>query len=156
MTQARSFRTTNHISGDLIIAARLAQDLIAHRLTPIGITYAQAVTLVRLWRRGGTIQQRELIESLALSRASGTLVLQELEEKGLVQRRPDEKDGRRYIVEVTPRGVAIEADVVEAFDEIEAVLVANVSADGLTVSQEVLRDVLAAARTARSSQREGS
>ncbi len=114
------------------------------------------MTLVRLWRRGGTIQQRELIESLALSRASGTLVLQELEEKGLVQRRPDEKDGRRYIVEVTPRGVAIEADVVEAFDEIEAVLVANVSADGLTVSQEVLRDVLAAARTARSSQREGS
>lgn len=156
MIENPSFRNTRHISGDLIMTARLVQNLMSYHLAPLGITYAQAVALVRLWRRGGSAQQRELIESLALSRASGTLVLNELEDAGFVRRLPDKGDARRYIVELTGRGAAIEPKVLEAFDQVESLVIDGVDRKELAVSQSVLLSLLHSARGAITDMREGS
>lgn len=149
-----TFRHTRHISGDLIITARLTQELIASALSPLGITYAQAVALVRLWRGTRETRQTDLIESLALSRASGTIVLKELEDRGLISRRADDRDARRYIVELTQLGIDLEPQVLEAFDDVEGELVDHIDRRSLAHTQAVLRGLLEAARDQRIQKRE--
>jgi hypothetical protein len=50
MTANSSFRTSSHILGDVTLLGRLVQDRIGTLLEPHGLTHAQAVALVRLWR----------------------------------------------------------------------------------------------------------
>ena len=118
----RSFASSPHLSGPLTLVGRLVQERIAHDLAGQGISYAQAVVLVRLWRRGGEMPQTEMIQSLALSRASGTLVLNELSQRGLIERRPDEVDARRLVVQLTPAGHQLEPSVLEVFERVESVI----------------------------------
>ena len=64
----RPFITSPHVIGLLIVTARLAQEQVAARLAPLGISYAQAVVLVRLYRSDtGSLAQSDMIESLTLA-----------------------------------------------------------------------------------------
>ena len=118
----RSFASSPHLSGLLTLTGRLVQERIAHDLAGLGISYAQAAVLVRLWRRGGDMSQSEMIQSLALSRASGTLVLNELSQRGLIERRPDQADARRLVVRLTDAGHDLEPSVLEVFEQVETVI----------------------------------
>jgi DNA-binding MarR family transcriptional regulator len=118
----RSFASSPQLSGLLTLIGRLVQERIAHDLARLGVSYAQAVVLVRLWRRGGEMSQTEMIQSLALSRASGTLVLNELTQRGLIERRPDQDDARRLVVHLTRAGYELEPAVLEVFEHVEAVI----------------------------------
>lgn len=118
----RSFASSPQLSGLLTLIGRLVQERIAHDLARLGVSYAQAVVLVRLWRRGGEMSQTEMIQSLALSRASGTLVLNELTQRGLIERRPDQDDARRLVVHLTRAGHDLEPAVLDVFEAVEAVI----------------------------------
>jgi DNA-binding MarR family transcriptional regulator len=144
-----SFRDRYHLVGLIILVGRLASDRIAARLEPLGLTYAQAVAMVRLWRSpDGSMRQSDLIDSLAVSRASGSEVLQDRTERGLVVRSADHRDGRKQVVALTDAGRRLEARVAEVFDQVEAELT---SADPARVdaSFAVLRDMLERARSLR-------
>ncbi len=86
--------------------------------------------MVRLWQTpSGSAPQSELIEKLAVSRASGSLVLSELESTGLITRTIDPRDGRRQIVSLTEKGREIEGPVYKVFETTEAELFAAVGTE---------------------------
>lgn len=112
--------TRPHLIRLLTVTARLVQEQVAARLTPLGISYAQAVALVHLYSApDGSVSQTDVIDSLALSRASGTLVLSQLEAHGLISRRQDPADARRLIISLTDDSEAIEQQVYACFEEVE-------------------------------------
>jgi DNA-binding MarR family transcriptional regulator len=138
----RSFASSPHLSGLLTLTGRLVQERIAHELAALGISYAQAVVLVRLWRRGGEMPQTEMIQSLALSRASGTLVLNELSQRGLIDRRPDQADARRLVVRLTEAGQELEPSVLEVFEQVESVIRAPLAEQDVDTAFRVLLGML--------------
>jgi len=121
---------------------RLVSEWIGRELDPLGISYAQAAALVRLWRRRGAMAQTEMIRSLALSRASGTLVLNELANRGLIERQPDGRDGRRVVVRLTEAGMDLEPQVFDVFHHVETAIRASLSEDEVSAGLNILRALL--------------
>jgi DNA-binding MarR family transcriptional regulator len=72
-------------------------------LTPWDITPSQLRAL-RVLRRHGTMRLSELSEHLHIAPRSTTEVVDALETRGLIQRRPDPGDRRATLVEVTEPG----------------------------------------------------
>jgi DNA-binding MarR family transcriptional regulator len=135
----RSFASSPTLTTLLALGGRLVQERIGRDLEPLGVSYAQTAVLVRLWRRDGQMAQAEMIQSLALSRASGTLVLNELEQGGLVERRPDVRDARRLVVRLTEEGVDLEPQVFEVFQRVESAIRAPLSEDEVAAGLRILR-----------------
>lgn len=148
--KTRSFSATWHLSGLLTLTGRLLQDELSARLGPLGVTHAQAVALVRLWRApAGRLPQSELARSLALSRPSTALVLNALEDKGLVVRHRDDRDGRRLLVELTRAGWALEAPAAAAFDDVEGLILDGSDPAAVASATDLLREVLGRTRSLR-------
>jgi DNA-binding MarR family transcriptional regulator len=136
----RPFITSPHLTGLLIITARLVQEQVATRLAPLGISYAQAIVLVGLYRsRAGSVPQTDMIEALAVSRASGTLVLSQLEARGLVSRTADPADARRLVITLTDAGRELEGPVYEAFQAVETVIRRSLNAPEVTATLDAVR-----------------
>ena len=122
------------------MTARLAQEQVAIRLSALGVSYAQAVVLVRLYRAAsGTLSQSDMIESLAVSRASGTLVLSELEARGLVTRTADPTDARRLVIALSDAGRALEHPVHDVLEEVEAVIRRSLEPTEVTATFDIMR-----------------
>jgi DNA-binding MarR family transcriptional regulator len=138
----RSFASSPQLSGLLTLIGRLVQERISHDLARLGVSHAQAVVLVRLWRHGGEMSQTEMVQSLALSRASGTLVLNELTQRGLIERRPDQTDARRLVVRLTDAGHELEPSVLDVFERVEALIRAPLADAEVDDSFGVLRAIL--------------
>jgi DNA-binding MarR family transcriptional regulator len=78
-----------------------------HRATPesaLGMTFRQYWVLNVLIERGGSWAQHELGKQLLVDANNLVLLLNELEDAGLVERRRDPEDRRRHIVVITDRG----------------------------------------------------
>jgi DNA-binding MarR family transcriptional regulator len=145
MPKREGFAEGPHVLGAVTLLARLVQDALTPRLTEFGLSFAGAVAMVRLWQSPtGSLPQSVLIEKLAVSRASGSLVLSELEQKGFVQRLMDPGDGRRQIVELTPRGREIEPDVHDAFEDLEGRLFHPIGSDSWKTTHRSLRAAIEA------------
>jgi DNA-binding MarR family transcriptional regulator len=138
----RSFDSWSTLSTLLALNGRLVSEWIGRDLEPLGVSYAQAAALVRLWRRGGAMAQAEMIRSLALSRTSGTIVLNELAQRGLVERQPDKRDGRRVVVRLTEAGMDLEPQVFDVFHHVETAIRAGLSEDEVAVGLRFLRALL--------------
>lgn len=122
-SSAGPFIARPHLIRLLTVIARLVQEQVATRLGPLGVSYAQAVVLVRLYRSPeGSVTQTDMIDSLALSRASGTLVLSQLEARGLISRSHDPSDARRQIISLTETSKVIEQRVHDSFEAVENVV----------------------------------
>jgi MarR family transcriptional regulator, organic hydroperoxide resistance regulator len=136
----RPFITAPHLLGLLIVTARLAQEQVATRLSSLGISYAQAVVLIRLYRSAtGSLPQTDMISALAVSRASGTLVLSQLELRGLVTRTSDPADARRLVIVLTDAGRDLEQPVYDAFEEVESAVRRSLGPDEVVATFETLR-----------------
>lgn len=150
MAGTGGFKDMPHLIGLVALVGRLAQEQVAAALSPLGITYAQAVAMVRLWRDDGTATlQRDLIASLGISRASGSEVLNQLERLELIERVWDPSDSRNRLVGLTPKGWALEAPVLEVFDTVEERLRDGGGADQIDATFATLRAMLENARRAR-------
>jgi len=142
--------TRPHLLRLLTVTARLVQEQVAARLTPLGISYAQAVALVHLYSApDGSVSQTEVIDSLALSRASGTLVLSQLEAHGLISRRPDPADARRLIISLTEDSEALEQQVNACFEEVENLVCRSLEPADVEAMFNVLGRMLDNARRQR-------
>ena len=135
---SRTFKSWPHVGGCLTIVGRLVQEASAQQLASLDLSYAETAALVRLWRRDGCMPQSEMIQSLALGRASCTLVLNKLEQQGLIERQQDSRDTRRVIVLLTRAGRDLEEPVLEALERVESVILAPLSKEDVETTLRVL------------------
>lgn len=143
MARGGSFRSVSHTTGLVTLIGRLLQSEVASRLDDHDLTFAQAVLLVRLWRsEHGSAPQSQLIDSLALSRATGSQLLANLERSDLIAREVSSDDARKQIVHLTKRGKALETPVLAVFGEVEAILVRSIGANEQRVTHATLRGML--------------
>ena len=93
----------------------------------LGMSFIRIKALGRLARAPMTM--RELATSLAVDAPYITLVVGDLESRGLVERRPDPKDRRRKIVAVTAEGNRLASQAGRVLDEPPAAVTALSVAD---------------------------
>jgi len=72
---------------------------------PNSLSATKLVLLGQLYRRGSATQA-DLAERERIQPQSLTRVLAELVREGLISRRPDPQDGRKQLLDITPRGRA--------------------------------------------------
>lgn len=129
-----------HLTRLLTVTARLVQEQISARLAPLNISYAQGMVLVLLYRApGGSLRQTDIVDSLGLSRASGTLVLSQLEAEGLISRNHDPADARRLIISLTEESEDLEQQVHDCFDEVEQIVRRSLRSSQVEETFNVLR-----------------
>jgi DNA-binding MarR family transcriptional regulator len=92
-------------------ALRQVRRAAQERLEPTGTTPGQHRMLRALDRAGGPVRLRELARSLDVVPRSVTSKVDDAELAGLVRRSADPADGRATLVELTPRGRDVLAQV---------------------------------------------
>lgn len=100
------------------VAAR-GRDLLAHALADEGLRLSQHAVLAAVAEHG-PLAQAELVRRLEIDPKDVVGLLNELQGKGLVQRRPDPRDRRKNAVSATPEGLATLsrcADLAEAANQ---------------------------------------
>lgn len=137
------FSERRHVAG---IVSRLTRSMtvaLDRRLSDIGLSFAQYLVLVRLWRaKPAPLSQSGLCIDLAIERSSLSILLQSLERAGLVRRQPEQDDRRRLTISLTAKGAALEAPVLEIVDAFEEALLADFTPAGrdeLRAALEVLQ-----------------
>jgi DNA-binding MarR family transcriptional regulator len=103
----------------------------------LGIKLKQLITLEILARNEGCLQQ-ELGATLMLDSNNCVLLLNELDERGFVERKRDPRDRRRHIVAMTPAGSKALAKAEAKLEELEDEVLRNLD----RAEREQLRDLL--------------
>ncbi|PWW08654.1 DNA-binding MarR family transcriptional regulator [Paenibacillus cellulosilyticus] len=85
---------------------RKVSGLFQHRLSPYGITPEQWSTLNQIDRAQGLIQ-KEIAERTGKDKPTTTRILDHLEKKGLIYKKPGERDRRSFLVYSTELGRSI-------------------------------------------------
>lgn len=110
------------------------------RLAPYGIEARDMAVLLLLDSREPESQQ-QAARRLAVDRTTMVSLIDGLEAKGLVTRRPDTADRRRNVVELTDAGRATLTDALRASDEAEAELLAALDETEAAQFREMLRRI---------------
>ena len=122
------------IRAYLSLIGQRTKHLLHGRLLPYDITPQQARIIGFVCseqREGKIICQKDIEEAFELKGSSITSLLQGLERKGFITRRPDPSDERRKIVIVLPKGERLMNDFETAFREIDEKML-----QGLTPEQQ--------------------
>jgi DNA-binding MarR family transcriptional regulator len=106
----------------------------------IGMKLKQLITLELLVKNEGCLQQ-ELGATLMVDPNNCVLLLNELDDRGYVERQRDPKDRRRHIVVITAAGKKALADAEDKLEALEGEVLANLDAS----EREQLRELLARA-----------
>lgn len=101
--------------GELFMRlARRTHVLQVERLTPLGLTPAQARALSVLGRCDQPPRMAELAERLGVVPRAVTPIVDALEEAGLVRRRTDPNNRRSTLLELTDKGTAMRTQMYQA------------------------------------------
>jgi DNA-binding MarR family transcriptional regulator len=112
VAQDRGMAGRRDSAGDETLAeafwsvARRLRETSQETLAPWDITPSHLRAL-RVLRRHGMMRLSELSDHLRIAPRSATEVVDALESRGLVQRRPDPGDRRAILVEVTEHGASV-------------------------------------------------
>lgn len=90
--------------------SRLMRTIFDRRVKSLGLTRPQWLALVRLKRRPGA-SQSELAEMMEIERAPAGKIVDRLEERGWLERRPDPEDRRINRIFLTDRGEIVHATI---------------------------------------------
>lgn len=100
-------------------ACQLMQQTLSRRLAPLDIKTPHLDILINLYRSAG-ISQQELARKLLVGRSNMSMLLPQLERRGLIRRMPDAKDRRVLRLDLTDEGrslteaaMAIQTDLIE-------------------------------------------
>ncbi|OON32159.1 MULTISPECIES: MarR family winged helix-turn-helix transcriptional regulator [unclassified Micromonospora] len=110
-------------------------------LEHLGIDSKDFGTL-RVLAHGEPASQLQVAQKLSVDRTTMVAVLDDLERKGIVVRRPDPTDRRRNIVELTDRGRRTFDAAEAAYQDAENALLAPVSPGAADQLRRTLRDLL--------------
>jgi len=90
--------------------ARLMRTVFDRRVKTLGLTRPQWLALVRLKRRPGA-SQSELADLMEIEKAPAGKIVDRMQEKGWVERRPDPTDRRINRIYLTDRGERVHAAI---------------------------------------------
>lgn len=100
------FESDNSIAFLIAKTRNILKNEFEKELKPYGISYAQRVILIRLSEKDA-LTQKELAQDTYFEQSNMTLMLDKLEQKGLIQRIPKENDRRAYLVMITTEGIKL-------------------------------------------------
>jgi DNA-binding MarR family transcriptional regulator len=115
-------------------------ELTAEVLAPFGVTGRQVAVLIAVDDRV-PLSQQEVARRLGVDRTTMVDLIDELEAKGLVQRRQDPADRRRNVVALTPAGTATLDGASSATRDAEQRFLAGLSGAQATAFRAALRAV---------------
>lgn len=122
------------------ISRRLRQAVDAE-LRAFGLTEATWRPLIYVRRLGDGVRQKELAAALAIEGPSLVRLLDNLERRGLIERREDETDRRARGIHLTLSGRALAVRAAKVGGEIQARLLARVPLAELEACQRVLASI---------------
>jgi DNA-binding MarR family transcriptional regulator len=100
----------NHFGWLAADVARLMRTIFDRRVKVLGLTRPQWLALVRLKRRPG-VSQSELAEMMEIEKAPAGKIVDRMQEKGWVERRPDPDDRRINRIFLTERGEKVHSAI---------------------------------------------
>jgi DNA-binding MarR family transcriptional regulator len=115
-------------------------ELTAEVLAPFGVTGRQVAVLIAVDDRV-PLSQQEVARRLGVDRTTMVDLVDELEAKGLVQRRQDPADRRRNVVALTPAGTSALDGASRATRDAERRFLAELSGAQAAAFREALRAV---------------
>ena len=132
---------TASLAGTMNLLTRLSR-VVYRRATPelLGIRLKEWVALVYLRESTRATQQR-LAQTLMLDANNCVILLNGLEDEGLIERTRDPEDRRRHIVAITPAGQKALEKAERQLETLQDDVLANLSSD----ERDELRDLLAKA-----------
>lgn len=98
------------------------------RLNVLNIYEGQEYLLRLLWKEDG-LTQAELTRRLGVEAASVSKALDRIEKAGFITRSPSPDDARTNLVRLTPLGRSLEEPVNQAWNEVEAQLLAHITTE---------------------------
>jgi DNA-binding MarR family transcriptional regulator len=107
-------------------------------LAPLGLR-ARSYSVLTLVAEGATPTQRELADFLRLDPSQVVAIVDDLEQRRLVERAPDPADRRAKIVVCTPEGAAVQSRAAEAAREAERATHSTLADDDRPQVLELLR-----------------
>jgi DNA-binding MarR family transcriptional regulator len=116
---------------------RLAE-LTAPALEPFGISGRQCAVLVAVNEQAPS-SQHDIAQRMGVDRTTMVTLVDELEAKGLVERRPDSRDRRKNVVALTEAGRTTLDWAIRAVDEAERRFLGPLSDDEAAAFRETLR-----------------
>lgn len=116
-------------------------ELHVEALAPFGI-HARDLGVMLVIDRSEPASQQQVAERLGVDRTTMVAIIDALEAKGIISRRPDTEDRRRNVIELTPAGQDVLLQATAASDEAEAELLAPLSQDERTQLRDLLARVL--------------
>lgn len=127
----------------LVVAARTGQELAKARLAPMGLTVQMCGVLIRLGE--GALSQHELGRQLGIDRTTVVELIDELERRGVVERRRNPDDRRSYLLTLTPKGRSFQKRAARAFDAAAADFFGPLSPSEREAMAEMLRRMIISA-----------
>ena len=103
LVEKSSERLGAQIGGQLYLAHRYARAATNRALQAQQVELRHLGVLTCL-AEAGPLSQRALVDRLQLDKSSMVYIIDELERQGLAKRCKDERDRRRYAVQITPTG----------------------------------------------------
>ncbi len=100
------------VESTLMATARLVRSAFDVRLTPLGLNLTQA-SLIGYVAEFGATTQSELADHLGIGRAQIGSVIDRLQTRGLVERRPRPDDRRVWLVAITDDGRELAGRIAE-------------------------------------------
>ena len=100
---AASRRQTGRVGQLLFVAQQAAQALAIERLEPLGLS-PRAWGVLSTLAESGPLTQIELATAMAIDRTAMVYLLDDLEDRALVERVRSPRDRRAFLIHLTPRG----------------------------------------------------
>jgi DNA-binding MarR family transcriptional regulator len=110
---------------------RSARQIVNNNLRPLNLSSAEGNILLHLLTQGKELRQEDLVAQLDISKPAVSRALNSLEKKGFVTREPDPGDRRAHRVRLTDRALEISPAVEQAYNEMYALAVQDISQDEL-------------------------
>ena len=131
---------TNSIGYLTRIAFRAFSRALEVRTSPHGVSSGQWRFLRVLWREDG-LTQRELSRRVGMREPTTVIALKSLERSGFVTRQKSVEDRRKAHVFLTPQARALEAVLLPAVAEVNAIALAGLSEAEIAVLRKALSQV---------------
>jgi MarR family transcriptional regulator, organic hydroperoxide resistance regulator len=114
------------LSFSLLSLSRTFHSYGSEMLLKLGLYPGQELVLMRLFDQDDQIQTA-LQASIGLDHSTLSRSIRRMEDAGLVSRRPAERDRRAMVVSLTDAGRALQPQLVELYDTLEAALAAGLT-----------------------------
>ena len=121
-------------------AARVMAQQLAEELRPSGVAIGQWAVLMHLWAGDG-LTQAELSRVVAIEPPTMVRTIDRMVRDGLVERRPDPKDGRLSRIHLTAQGSALRDKLIPKAVEVNARILERMTADERTTLVRLLAEI---------------